>query len=108
MTSLHLTSCLICSVVPEGASSGVPEAGLGDTGPAATWAAATPGIRTVAPATAAARVPAATAAVRVPPGAILSKQRLIPAITPPRALPDRRGRPCPGAARCPIVLFYVP
>ena len=35
----HCTSCLICSVVPVGASCGVPVTGVEDTGPVALAAA---------------------------------------------------------------------
>src|SRR6185437_7523761 len=86
--------CLICSVVPVGASAGVPVAGWGDTGP--LWAAATAGIRPAA---------LAVSAHKATTGALHSNQRLTPCIMPPFAPHDRRGHQSPPAPRCDRFVF---
>src|SRR6516164_5118711 len=87
MTPLHATICLICSVVPFGASAGVPVAGVGDTGP--LCAAAIDGIRPAA---------LAVSAHKAATGALHSNQRLTPCIMPPFAPHNQRGRQSPGGA----------
>src|SRR6266516_541644 len=94
MTPLHATICLTCSVVPVGASAGVPVAGWGDTGP--LWAAATDGIRPAA---------LAVRAHKAATGALHRNQRLTPCIMPPFAQHDRRGHQSPRVPSCGRFVF---
>src|SRR2546423_13724875 len=94
MTPLHATTCLICSIVPFGASAGVLVAGWGDTGP--LWAAAIDGIRPAA---------LAVSAHKAATGALHSNQRLTPCLMPPFAPHDPRSRQSPPGPPCGRVVF---
>src|ERR1051326_7383557 len=101
ITPLHATTCRICSVVPVGASAGVPVTGLGDAGPLGVvplLAAATPGIRPAA---------LAVSAHNAATGALRSNQRPIPCIIPPFAPHGQRGHQSPRCRTLAVLCSFV-